>query len=139
MLRYEGSSGGKLASINVSWRIRTILACIFFLKVWRMKRCEICGKVFKLVIAYDKHFSQHEGSTLHKCDICFKDFMHVWQLKSHVHRGHEKLKTHRCVDADDIDSGFFNNGELKRHIRLVHVEAPKHKCEFCDKHYFSNE
>ena len=67
-----------------------------------------CEKTFTTNEILKSHMSIHAN---HKCYICDKGFGLPWDLKSHIHSDHDKLKHHKCDHCDKTFSVSWDLNE----------------------------
>ncbi|XP_055838034.1 transcription factor grauzone-like [Episyrphus balteatus] len=94
--------------------------------------CEICSKVFKSRVFFEKHQLEHMGQSLPKiqCQIC-----KTWMKNEHTMRAHRRLhEDEGTVHECDIcgKTGPSRNSILK-HKRYVHLSERTFKCTSCPK------
>ena len=127
--------------------------------------CEICKKTFRKHIGLKYHrASVHKIGEEMKCRECDKVFYNRYGLSDHMRRMHQNKKyicefcDHRTSDKYKLDRHiahmhtedairneiceecgcqFFAKEDLKRHIERVHMKVRNHKCDFCQKSFFS--
>ncbi|XP_055918231.1 transcription factor grauzone-like [Eupeodes corollae] len=94
--------------------------------------CEICSKVFKSRVFFEKHQLEHMGQSLPKiqCQIC-----KTWMKNEHTMRAHRRLhEDEGTVHECDVcgKTGPSRNSILK-HKRYVHLSERTFKCTTCPK------
>ena len=73
---------------------------------------------------------------------CQKSYNNQGTLHNHIIYVHKKklrpsqkaIQSGKMLMCNKCGMAFFNNGELKRHIRVKH-EGIRENCEFCDKKF----
>ncbi|XP_055381763.1 zinc finger protein weckle [Condylostylus longicornis] len=86
--------------------------------------CEMCGKSFKLLAAYQAHVEKHktDGDSL-KCDKCEKTFTKLVERKRHMIEVHnEKPETFPCEKCKRV---FALKKTLERHLEDGKCPGPK--------------
>ena len=88
--------------------------------------CDQCAYTTNSKYSLKSHIERHEVAYT-KCDICQKM---VLKIEPHMKRMHTTESTKQC---DMCDSKFKTDGDLKMHVRNVHLEVnyQKVKCEIC--------
>jgi uncharacterized C2H2 Zn-finger protein len=95
--------------------------------------CDMCAKIFKTKVAFDKHMNLHLGLTTPKiqCHICEKWFTDNVCLKLHIRTQH--LEMGQEFFCNVCGKKAPNSNALKRH-KEIHLEE-KHQCTFCDRKF----
>ena len=90
-------------------------------------KCEICGKVFKMLdkSGMKRHYRMHARQSPCKCEQCGKSFTQEGALKRHIDFNHTKTKCEVC------DKEFRNIKIMRGHIK-EHYKG-KLNCSVCDK------
>lgn len=104
--------------------------------------CNECGKYFAGLQSLKEHLIVRHFQNLasYKCLKCPAIFSLQTRLDSHmsIKHKHGPPKKAFCPHCDAV---LANNSNLRSHIRNVHTDAserPQHKCEICEKIFYSN-
>ena len=131
-------------------------------------QCEHCQKHFTLQTALTDHFKKKRCPTIHgtkPCTECSKSFFREGSLKKHLQLAHnfksetqlskceicsklfssaEKLqnhmKNHMEKPCTECSKSYFQEGSLKKHLKLVHnIESEREffNCTICSKVFLS--
>ncbi|RUS77117.1 hypothetical protein EGW08_015133, partial [Elysia chlorotica] len=95
--------------------------------------CNICSKSFKLKHQLKLHEKTHNGSEPFQCEVCGKKFIYRASFVSHQ-RTHSVEKPFACHVCGAV---FNQEGNMLRHISLVHTNERRFQCDVCDKRFNS--
>ncbi|XP_070535421.1 uncharacterized protein [Ptychodera flava] len=96
--------------------------------------CEECGRLFKSIRNYNRHYPSHIDDKRFKCTICSKTFHLSYHLKEHMNKHYDlrPYKCHLCGKA------YNHSGTLSGHLKMAHKNEsiPLRdimKCTYCCK------
>lgn len=96
--------------------------------------CNVCGKRFKLMTAFNFHMSthKHNGGTIRQCQckLCGKAFSKENCLQQHMHVVHAR----NPVTCTVCGKKFGLLSTLTRHM-LTHSTGGQHQCSHCEKSF----
>lgn len=90
--------------------------------------CDICGNAFNSKSSLMSHAHSHDKSF--KCNQCDRAFGHLYKLKGHIARVHDKVRAYPCK----ICGKFFSGADGRYHHMRMHAEK-KYSCRFCEKEF----
>lgn len=101
--------------------------------------CEKCGKIYKTEVNYKNHLKKcidagNDRERKFTCDLCNKSFKENRHLVVHMntHLPDEEKFTNSCSICGKKYSSIFS---LRQHVKVVHVNQAKFKCQHCDKSF----
>jgi hypothetical protein len=98
-----------------------------------MHVCEVCAKVFKSKMFFEKHkMDVHMNIQVPKiqCQLCGSWLKHERSLRSHMERHEAEKNTYVCKICGKVAP---NKEALQSHNRYVHLTERTHKCSVCAK------
>ncbi|XP_065365027.1 zinc finger protein 652-like [Calliphora vicina] len=95
--------------------------------------CEKCSHVFATISTFKRHQRTVHATnqTMHKCQICSKEFKRKSHLDDHVRTVHEKLRAFKCSHC----TKSFASNSSKRVHELTHTDEFPFACEWCGKRF----
>lgn len=106
------------------------------IKIGESYQCDICNKQFKYPCLLNRHKSYtHLKNQTHECNHCGKTFTNPNTLRFHKRVKHldEAKKLIPCPHCDKS----FIKPFIKNHIKRIHTERTKTKCNSCTKQFLS--
>lgn len=101
------------------------------------KECEICGKILKDYVNYERHRLRHTSALLYQCDQCEASFVFASELASHTPYHDTANHKYVCTECDPPKKYFYKRS-LQAHMARNHMErARDYVCAVCDKAFFS--
>ncbi|XP_053962483.1 transcription factor grauzone-like [Anastrepha ludens] len=94
-------------------------------------KCKHCGKRMSERRSLDLHLQYAHGNRdrVHRCSICSKSFFRASCLKQHYNTHvTEDQKTVPCLECDKT---FPDGAELRKHMRLTHLNSYAKICDIC--------
>lgn len=101
-------------------------------------KCERCRKFYKTEAHYKNHvkvcLTSDASIRKFSCEICMKSFKENRHLSVHMntHLPDEKKYTNNCKICDKNYSSVFS---LRQHIKVVHINHARFKCQYCPKEF----
>lgn len=94
--------------------------------------CEICARVFKSRVFFEKHQLEHLGQNLPKvqCPICEAWMKNEHTMRAHMRNHQDEGQEHQC---DICGKKGPSRNAIAKHKRFVHLSERKFKCTLCDK------
>lgn len=93
--------------------------------------CDVCGKSFVVLGAFNRHKAIHGDDLPYKCDLCPYKGRFNESLKMHM-RTHTGEKPYSCLQCS---AKFINKSNLNRHLS-THKSVHDYKCDGCGRGYF---
>ncbi|CAD7013651.1 unnamed protein product [Ceratitis capitata] len=94
-------------------------------------KCKLCGKSMTERRSLELHLQYAHGKRerTHRCTICSKGFFRASCLKQHyyIHVSEEQ----KTVPCQQCDKTFPDDAELRKHMRLSHLNAYAKICDIC--------
>lgn len=101
------------------------------------KACEICGKILKDHVNYERHRLRHTSALLYQCNQCEASFVFASELASHTPYHDTANHKYICNECDPPKKYFYKRS-LQAHMARNHKERVRDKvCTVCDKAFFS--
>ncbi|TMW48417.1 hypothetical protein DOY81_006507 [Sarcophaga bullata] len=91
-------------------------------------KCTICEKGFLSKADLNVHMRFHTGQRPYVCDICGKDYLMMEHLKAHA-----IIHSQEYFQCDICQHKFATHKTLRTHIKTIHEDEPRFKCNFCEK------
>ena len=91
-------------------------------------KCTICEKGFLSKADLNVHMRFHTGQRPYVCDICGKDYLMMEHLKAHA-----IIHSQEYFQCDICQHKFATHKTLRMHIKTIHEDEPRFKCNFCEK------
>lgn len=119
--------------------------------------CDICGKSFAILGAFNRHKAIHNFDLPYKCELCpykgrFSEClkMHMrthtgekpyscphcpakFVNKSNLNKHSSTHKTEHDFKCDGCGRGYFRKRDLELHIKVYHSGLKEHFCNICNK------
>ena len=95
--------------------------------------CATCGRTFTNKREFRGHMVIHSTVRDHKCDVCGKAFKRKSELKSHMQL-HSGIKR----SCDECNFVTTSREALRYHVRRMHLQDFRYKCDVCEKSFMSN-
>ncbi|XP_061713731.1 zinc finger protein ZFP2-like [Cydia pomonella] len=128
----------------------------------RMLKCKACPKQFVTFGGRSKHYQTTHLGKRSKCDICYKEVVHLPEHKLRIHNPsgmrfncsvckrpfikQAELDLHMLTHTKDYkfqcdvcQRKFSCKGLLSLHIRQVHEKERNYKCKHCPKAFFARK
>ncbi|KAM8822247.1 LOW QUALITY PROTEIN: zinc finger protein 516-like, partial [Synchiropus picturatus] len=100
--------------------------------------CEVCGKTFNCRSALKLHEVIHTGVKAHRCDLCPKAYMRIYELNHHkrtVHAdGQAAPGRAGSMLCDRCGKEFKYKSQLALHVQTHTGERPHH-CHLCGRKF----
>lgn len=91
-------------------------------------KCTICDKGCLSKADLNVHMRSHTGQRPYVCDICGKDYLMMEHLKAHA-----LIHSQEYFQCDICQHKFATHKTLRTHIKTIHEDEPRFKCNFCEK------
>lgn len=101
------------------------------------KQCSQCPAKFLTITSKVKHLKKvhnYYNSKRH-CNLCDKTFRYTYMLDNHKIEEHGSKKT--IVKCNECAKTFFNEANLRIHVRSVHIKERNYQCEICGTRFFT--
>ena len=104
--------------------------------------CEFCGTEIKQLCNVNRHkqrcsnkknMGKVKSSTTYTCEVCDKSFPIKGNMFRHLRENHgiDFSGTFKC-QQENCKFSTDSKGQLKRHITLIHSQAPDIQCDQCE-------